>query len=139
MNGTVPRARVYIIRRNTKGKRQGHSLILHPRAAAAVVKWLSVRRSFKQDDWLFQSQQGSHSPLGRRSAWEILHRALLQAGVTGMAGTHVLRKTYCQNVHRALNGDLFRLAVAMRHTSPLTTLAYLSFRQEEIDRAILRA
>ena len=37
------------------------------------------------------------------------------------------------------DADLFRLAKAMRHTSPLTTLAYLSFRQEEIDRAILRA
>jgi len=112
---------------------------MHPRAAAAITKWLGSRRSFAQDDWLFPSQQGQRRPLGRRSAWEVLHDALLRAGVTGMAGTHTMRKTFAANVHRALNGDLFRLAVAMRHTSPLTTLAYLSFRQDEIDRAILRA
>jgi len=37
-----------------------------------------------------------------------------------------------------LCGDIFRLSKAMRHTSVFTTLAYLSYKQEEIDRAILR-
>ena len=58
-------------------------------------------------------------------------------GVMGMAGTHCLRKTFANNVHKALGGDLFRTSKAMRHSSPLTTLRYLSFKQEEIDRAIL--
>ena len=54
-----------------------------------------------------------------------------------MAGTHCLRKTFANNVHKALGGDLFRTSKAMRHSSPLSTLRYLSFKQEEIDRAIL--
>jgi len=56
-----------------------------------------------------------------------------------MCGSHAMRKTYCANVRAALGGDIFRLSKAMRHTSVFTTLAYMSYKQEEIDRAILRA
>ena len=69
--------------------------------------------------------------------WKVLNCAFKAAGVTGMAGTHCMRKTFAKNVHRALGGDLFRTSKAMRHSSPLSTLRYLSFKQEEIDRAIL--
>jgi integrase len=55
-----------------------------------------------------------------------------------MTGTHCMRKTFAANVYRALQGDLFGLSRALRHSSPLTTLAYLSFNQEKVDRAILR-
>jgi hypothetical protein len=48
-----------------------------------------------------------------------------------------MRKTFANNVHKALGGDLFRIAKAMRHSSPLTTLRYLSFKQVKIDRAFL--
>ncbi len=50
-----------------------------------------------------------------------------------------MRKTFASNVRITLGGDIYRLSKAMRHTSPLTTLAYLSYRKEEIHRAILRA
>ena len=54
----------------------------------------------------------------------------------GMAGTHCLRKTFANNVHKALGGDLFRMSKAIRHSSPSKTLRYLSLKQEYIDRAI---
>jgi integrase len=133
------RDRIYVARKNTKGKNHGASIIVHPQAAKAVAKWISVRGTVKADDWLFPSQMRRARPLGRKSAWAILHRAFVAAGVEGMAGSHCLRKTACLRLHRALKGDIFRLSIAMRHTSPLTTLAYLSFRQEEIDRAFLHA
>jgi hypothetical protein len=40
-------------------------------------------------------------------------------------------------MRRALRGDLFSLSRALRHSSPLTTLAYVSFDQDVVDRAIL--
>jgi integrase len=138
-DGAAVRPRVYLDRRDSKCKLSGSSIIIHPKAAAALVKWINHRSTVHPEDWLFPSQRCPKSALGRQAAWLILHKAFLTAGVSGMAGTHVLRKTFARNVHEALNGDLFRLAKAMRHSSPLTTLAYLSFRQEEIDRAILRA
>ena len=75
----------------------------------------------------------------RHTGWQILHDAFVAAGVTGMCGSHSMRKTFAANVLKTLGGDIFRLSKAMRHTSPFTTLAYLSYRQDEIDRAILRA
>lgn len=138
-SGGNPRDRIYLKRRNTKGRHQGASLILHPQAAKAIGKWLSVRKNVGPEAWLFPSQVRPDHPLGRKSAWAILHRAFIGAGVEGMAGSHCLRKTAAARFYRALNGDIFRLSIALRHSSPLTTMAYLSFRQEEIDRAILRA
>jgi integrase len=133
------RERIYVARRNTKGKNHGASIILHPQAAKAIAKWISVRRNVDPEDWLFPSQMRPDRALGRKSAWAILHRAFIAAGVEGMAGTHCLRKTGALRIYKALKGDIFRLSIALRHSSPLTTMAYLSFRQEEIDRAILRA
>jgi integrase len=134
-----PRDRIYLRRKNSKGRHHGASIILHPQAAAAVMKWLSVRGTAAPDDWLFPSQKRTARALGRKAAWNFLHRAFVKAGVEGMAGSHCLRKTACLRIYRALKGDIFRLSIAMRHTSPLTTIGYLSFQQDEIDRAILRA
>jgi integrase len=130
--------RFYVARQNTKGKHAGASIVLHPDAAKAVARWIKEGGlSASPGSYLFPSQKSAGRRLGRKSAWGILHPAFRRAGVSGMAGTHCMRKTFASNVHKALGGDLFRTSKAMRHSSPLTTLRYLSFKQEEIDRAIL--
>jgi integrase len=135
--GVLPR--LYLDRKDSKGKRTGASIVIHPQAAMALAKWIQMRGPVNGSDWLFPSQVRPDQPMVRHTGWQILHDAFVAAGVTGMAGSHCCRKFFSSNVYRALKGDLFRLSKAMRHTSPLTTLAYLSFRQEEIDQAILRA
>jgi integrase len=130
--------RLYLRRAAAKGKYAGASIVIHPEAAKAVARWIkSQGPACKPTDYLFSSRKNRGRRLSRFSAWRILHRAFLKAGVPGMAGTHCLRKTFAQNVYESLGGDLFRLSKALRHSSPMTTLAYLSFRQEEIDDAIL--
>lgn len=137
-DGKATVARFYVARRATKGKHAGASIVLHPDAGKAVARWIKAGGlAAIPGSYLFPSQKGAGGRLGRKSAWEILHPAFQKAGVTGMAGTHCLRKTYANNVHKALGGDLFRTSKAMRHSSPMTTLRYLSFKQEEIDLAIL--
>jgi integrase len=131
-------ARIYVNRQDTKGKYAGTSIVLHPEAVNAVSKWIKAGGLTENlQGYLFPSQKRRDRCLGRKSAWEILHAAFLQAGVIGMAGTHCMRKTFANNVHKALGNDLFRTSRALRHASPLTTLRYLSCNQEEIDRAIL--
>jgi integrase len=137
-DGKTTVARFYVARQATKGKHAGASIVMHPDAAKAVARWIKAGGlAANPGSYLFPSQKGPGRRLGRKSAWEILHPAFQRAGVTGMAGTHCLRKTFANNVHQALGGDLFRTSKAMRHSSPLTTLRYLSFKQEDIDRAIL--
>jgi integrase len=130
--------RLYLRRSAAKGKRAGASIVIHPEAAKAMNRWIKRRGgNCNPTDYLFSSRKNHGHSLTRTSAWRILHGVFLAAGVPGMAGTHCLRKTFARNVHESLHGDLFRLSKAMRHASPMTTLAYLSFQQEEIDGAIL--
>lgn len=137
-DGRTTVAWFYVARQNTKGKYAGASIVLHPDAAKAVARWIKAGGlAANPHGYLFPSQKHGGRRLGRKSAWEILHPAFQKAGVMGMVGTHCLRKTFANNVHKALGGDLFRTSKAMRHSSPLTTPRYLSFKQEEIDRAIL--
>jgi site-specific recombinase XerD len=132
--------RIYLRRSTTKGKRAGASLVIHPDAAIALTRWIKAKGSAcNASAHVFSSRKKAGHRLTRTSAWRILHGAFLAAGVQGMAGTHCMRKTFAKNVHESLGGDLFRLSKAMRHSSPMTTLAYLSFEQDEIDQAILAA
>jgi integrase len=131
--------RLYLHRQDSKGKRTGSSIVIHPRAAAALLKWIqSPLGPTQPDDPLFPSQRYADRPMDRHTGWLTLHRAFIAAGVVGMCGSHAMRKTFCASVNLALRGDIFRLSKAMRHTSVFTTLAYMSYKQEEIDRAILR-
>ena len=138
-DGAAVRPRVYLDRQDSKCKMSGSSIVIHPKAAVALAKWIQSRGKTSPEDWLFPSQRCPGQPLRRQAAWLFLHEAFIAAGVSGMAGTHIMRKSFARNLNFALKGDIFKLAKAMRHSSPLSTLAYLSFHQAEIDRAILRA
>jgi integrase len=59
-------------------------------------------------------------------------------GAPGEIGAHTLRKTFARLIYTALDHDLVRTSYAMRHASVSTTNQYLSFREEEVDAAILR-
>ena len=58
-------------------------------------------------------------------------------GTPGEIGAHTLRKTFARLIYAALDHDLVRTCYAMRHASMATTVEYLYFREEEVDRAIL--
>jgi len=121
-DGKKVMARFYINREATKGKHAGASIIMHSEAAQSLTRWIeSSGLGDCPNGYLFPSQRQGRR-LGRKSAWKVLHRAFQEAGVSGMAGTHCMRKTFANNVHKALGGDLFRTAKAMRHSSPMTTL-----------------
>lgn len=132
--------RLYAERGTIKGKREGRSLPIHPEAADALKAWLLDRiqqaGTLDSDAFLFSSRKGA-SQLTRQAAGRILRQALSRAGVTGRKGTHCCRKTFAARVYQSLGHDLLRTARALGHRSILTTTAYLSFRDEEIDGAIL--
>jgi len=50
-----------------------------------------------------------------------------------------MRKTFCQNVYRALDNDLIATQAAMHHASITSTIRYLTFDGERVDAAILAA
>jgi integrase len=132
--------RVTVQRRHMKQKREGRTVLLHPDAKAALATWLMTLQQttgMTRETWVFQSRKGVNQPIGKIHAWKILHEAATTNELTGKVGTHAMRKTFANRVYHQLNHDLVKTQRAMGHKNINSTVAYLSFVEDEIDQAIL--
>lgn len=132
--------RVRVMRRHMKGKREGRTVLLHPAARSALATWLEELRSdgyMTAESFVFQSRRGSNQAIGRTQAWRILKRAFDRAGLIGKLGPHSMRKTFADRIYDRLNGGPVKTARALSHRSISSTASYLTFRESEIDDAIL--
>ncbi|MBU8934160.1 MAG: tyrosine-type recombinase/integrase [candidate division Zixibacteria bacterium] len=132
--------RVYVERRNMKKKTEGRCVPLHQEAKAALADWIEQLHDLgysKDDTFLFQSRKGQNRPITGTSAWHILHDAYEANEFTGKLGTHTMRKTFADRAYNALGGNIGKVARALGHKNINSTMSYLSFKQEEIDNAIL--
>lgn len=131
--------RIRIRRGTTKGRRAGYDMPLHPRAATALKEYIDILLNQSPGAFLFPGRRPG-TRLSKTAGWRAIKRAFAAAGIAGApteVGTHSLRKTFAQRIYTALGHDLVRMSYAMRHASVSTTIEYLSFREEEVDTAIL--
>jgi integrase len=132
--------RVTVRRQNMKKKVEGRTVLLHPDAKAALTIWIEQLKAagyLTADAFVFQSRKGRNQPVGRVHAWRVLKDAYSVNGLTGKLGTHSMRKTFANRVYDKLNRDLVRTQRALGHRNVNSTVSYLSFREEDIDQAIL--
>jgi len=138
-----PLDRIYVRRGITKGKRRGFAIPLHPIAAEALrcfIKSYSLGKTLNAPLFLSgKTRAGTIRPLNRSSAWRSLKRAYRTAGLHGNTGCHSMRKTFCQNIYRALGNDLIATQAAMHHASITSTIRYLTFDNNRVEAAILAA
>lgn len=121
---------VTVRRADMKGKHSSRTVPLHPQAKSALECMLKPYDCmFRVSDKLF--------PFTRQHAWRIFKHAVRSAKLTGKLGTHAMRKTFADRVFTALDENIFKTQIALGHESPASTVNYLSFRQEEINDAIL--
>jgi integrase len=82
-----------------------------------------------------------HKPEGRTisrvQAWRILQEAYATNGLTGKLGAHSLGKTFADRIYERLHHDLVSTQKALGHRHINSTMAYLAFKEADIDRAIL--
>jgi integrase len=131
------------------GKTSGRTVKLHPEARAALSVWLEVLQkqmggTLAPELPVFCSRvkdpaTGLKRAVSREQAWRILKEAFNANELQGKLGTHAMRKTFCNRVYEHLNHDLVKTQRAMGHANINSTVQYLSFREEEIDAAILAA
>ncbi len=130
------------------GKTSGRTVPLHPEARAALSVWLEALTKMKgtldPQTPVFCSRvkdptTGLKRAISREQAWRILKEAFNANELQGKLGTHVMRKTFCNRVYEKLNRDLVKVQRAMGHANINSTVAYLSFREEDIAAAILAA
>lgn len=132
--------RITVARRNMKKKVEGRTILMHPEAKEALSLWLEQLRAMgymTSDTFVFQSRKGRNRAMSRIQAYRILQEAYERAGVSGSTGTHSMRKTFANNVHEKLGRDLLKTQKALGHKNINSTVSYLSFKEEEIDEAIL--
>jgi integrase len=132
--------RVTVQRRHMKKKIEGRTVLLHPEAKAALATWLLTLRQSPDctaQTFVFRSRKGGNRPISAVQAWRILHDAVTTNELTGKVGTHAMRKTFANRVYHQLNHDLVKTQRAMGHKNINSTVAYLSFVEDEIDQAIL--
>ena len=104
-----------------------------------VREFLDAYPDRSSGDYLFAGRYRG-GRLSKTAGWRALKRAFEAAGIKGAPGemgSHTLRKTFARVLYAALGHDLVRTSYALRHRSVATIVAYLSFREEEVDRAIV--
>ena len=132
--------RVRVQRRHMKKKTEGRTVLLHPDAKLALKKWLDELRPAaptSRSTYLFRSRKGTNQPISRVHAWRAIREAYESNELRGALGTHSMRKTFANRVYDALEHDLVKTQRALGHKNINSTVQYLSFREEEIDAAIL--
>jgi integrase len=132
--------RVTVQRRHMKKKIEGRTVVLHPEAKAALAAWLQALQTngaLLPTRAIFQSRKGVNRPLSRVQAYRILQEAYDTNHLTGKLGTHSMRKTFANRAYEKLGHDLVKTQRALGHRNINSTVQYLSFREEEIDQAIL--
>jgi integrase len=127
--------RVTVQRANMKKKVEGRTVPLHPEAKVALRAWLAAAKLTSGP--LFPSQKNPAAAITRIQAWRILQEAYAANGLTGQLGTHAMRKTFANRVYEKLGHDLVKTQRALGHKNINSTVSYLSFREEDIEDAIL--
>lgn len=140
---------VTVARRNMKRKKEGRTVPLNPKAAAALADWLNdlARHGLTAGEiFLFRSRKGDNRPITRQGAHAILKGAFQVNGLGGKTGTHSMRKSFAARIYdKAV--DLQRAGAsvdpltfcqkALGHRNINSTISYLSFREDLVNQAIL--
>lgn len=139
-NGGEVVDRVTVQRRNMKKKIEGRTVLLNLEAKKALAAWVEELHEdgfSKPNTYLFQSRKGRNRPISPVQAYRILQKAFETNQMAGRLGTHAMRKTFAERIYQALKGDLVKTQRALGHKNINSTVSYLSFREEEIDQAIM--
>ena len=132
--------KVHVRRSNMKGSREGRTVVLHEQARGEVESLIAYYQKcgkVEPGDPLFRSGRTTTKAINRSTAWRIVRKAARMSGIIGRIGTHSMRKTFASRMYDRLDGNIYKCQQALGHRSVQSTANYLSFRQEEIDAAIL--
>lgn len=124
-----------------KGKTESRTVILHPRARAALTAWINQLAKgsvLTGSDHIFPSLMSRGRPISRVQYHRILKDALGPLELAGKVATHSWRKSFADHMYKALDHDIFRLQKAMGHKNINSTAQYLSFNEGDIEAAIRR-
>jgi integrase len=128
---------VSVERKYMKRKQEGRTVLLNQKAKNALQALVIEMGNASSDSFLFKSAKGFNKPLTRIGAWCALKKGFDAAKLDGKVATHSMRKTFAAKIYEKLNGDLLGVQKALAQKNYNSTLAYLSFKQDKVDDAIM--
>lgn len=130
---------ITVRRKNMKGRNGGRTIPLHKDAKEILSEYLNSLPDYiieNKKSFLFQSNKKGDHPINRQQAWNLLKKQFDKNRIP-FTGTHSMRKTFAKTMYDRLDGNIFKIKEAMGHKSVNSTVSYLSFKQDEINNAIL--
>jgi len=131
-NGKI--ANQLVIRAQDMKGRQGHkksrAVVLSESVKDALREWVN---ELGDGEFLFQSREGG--AISTRQARRIIQDACAELGIFERIGTHSMRKTYGNKIHKLLGNDIFATMQALGHTNVRNTQYYLEIGRERINQA----
>lgn len=141
---------VTVPRRHMKGRKRGRTVWLNPSAQQAILNQISALRArgrMLPDTPLFLAQSRLFArAMSRVQAWRVLDDVFRECSIAGSTGTHCMRKTFARRTLEYFRAELARgehidpmLATmkALGHEDMKSTLAYVSFDEAALKRALL--
>ena len=123
---------------NTKTK-TGRSVLLNTDAQKALRRLVDVIGTNGQSP-LFVSRKhdanGNLKAISRQQAHELLKALFAKIGEFGNVSTHTLRKTFAARIYEQ-TGKLEIVQIALGHKSINSTISYLAFGNDDLNRAIM--
>ena len=122
--------------RNTKTK-EGRTVVLSASAGKTLESYAGhlLASGASPESTLFPSRKGAGA-ISSTHARRMMKALFARAGISGNVSTHTLRKTFAAEMYKALDGRIEKVQKALGHKSITSTVCYLSFNAEEVDRAI---
>ena len=124
---------------NTKTK-TGRTVVLNSDAQKAIKLLLVSKGIDDPHSPLFMSrkrdQSGERKSISRQQAHDLLKALFAKIGEFGNVSTHTLRKTFAARIYEQTS-KLELVQIALGHKSINSTISYLAFGNEEVDRAIM--
>ena len=125
---------------NTKTK-TGRSVLLNTDAQKALRRLVDViGTNANGQSPLFVSRKhdanGNLKAISRQQAHELLKALFAKIGEFGNVSTHTLRKTFAARIYEQ-TGKLEIVQIALGHKSINSTISYLAFGNDDLNRAIM--
>jgi site-specific recombinase XerD len=125
---------------NTKTK-TGRSVLLNADAQKALRRLVDViGTNANGQSPLFVSRKhdanGNLKAISRQQAHELLKALFAKIGEFGNVSTHTLRKTFAARIYEQ-TGKLEIVQIALGHKSINSTISYLAFGNDDLNRAIM--
>lgn len=115
---------------------RGRSIPVNPLLYVALNAYFLATGNLDQNAPLFRTNRANHPRISRRHATRIVTTAFKRANLDGALPSHALRKTFANSIHQSMGFDLAKTQLALGHTSPASTIAYLASADQTVRNAV---